>query len=112
MSRLLELLNGPPLPLALVFFVVGLVLLVKAADWLVDGSARMAEALGISKLVVGLTVVAFGTSAPELAAGVSASLKGVNDFVVGTIVGSNIANVALILGATAVFRAVPTPRSV
>ncbi len=98
---------------AAVAFVVGLVLLVKGADWLVHGSGSIAEGAGISKLVVGLTVVAFGTSAPELAATIGASLKeGAEGLVVGAVVGSNIANLALILGVSGVMRWLPCDRGV
>ncbi len=85
----------------------GLLLLVFGAEWLVTGSAALARALGISPLVIGLTVVAFGTSAPELAASVRASAAGEGPLAVGNIVGSNIANVCLILGFTALLRPVP-----
>ncbi len=79
-------------------FVIGLVLLVVGAELLVRGASRFASALGISPLVVGLTVVAFGTSAPELAVGVSSALAGEPDIALGNVVGSNIANVLLVLG--------------
>jgi cation:H+ antiporter len=79
-------------------FVVGLVLLVVGAELLVRGSSRLATALGISPLVVGLTVVAFGTSAPELAVGISSALLGEPDIALGNVVGSNIANILLVLG--------------
>lgn len=93
--------------LDLAFFVVGLVLLVKSADWLIHGAGTIARRLGVSPLVVGLTVVAFGTSAPELAASVGAVLKGAPDIPIGNVVGSNIANVGLILGLVAMVRPFP-----
>lgn len=80
---------------------LGLTVLVVGADWMVKGAARMALALGITPLVVGLTVVAFGTSAPELAVSITSALDGKPDLAVGNVVGSNIANVLLILGASA-----------
>lgn len=99
--------------IAVIMFAFGLVLLVKGADWLVHGSGAIAEGAGISKLVVGLTVVAFGTSAPELAASIGASLKpDAGGLVVGAIVGSNIANIALILGASAILRPILCSRTV
>lgn len=99
--------------LAVLLFAVGLVALIKGADWLVHGAGSIAEAAGISKLVVGLTVVAFGTSTPELAASIGASLKeGAGGLVVGAVVGSNIANIALILGCSALLRPVPCDRIV
>ncbi|MBA3034379.1 MAG: calcium/sodium antiporter [Gammaproteobacteria bacterium] len=82
-------------------FVLGLVLLVAGAEFLVRGAARLASRLGISPLVIGLTVVAFGTSAPELAVSVQAGLAGQSDIAVGNVVGSNIVNVLLILGISA-----------
>lgn len=94
------------------FFAAGLVLLVKSADWLVLGGALIAEGLGVRPLVVGLTIVAFGTSAPELAAGIGAALRDHGEIVIGTVVGSNIANVALILGVASLIRPVPCRRPV
>ncbi len=88
--------------MTLVMFVGGLVVLVFGADWLVRGAARMAAWMGISPLVIGLTVVAFGTSAPELAINVQSSLAGQPDIAIGNVVGSNIANILLILGISAV----------
>jgi cation:H+ antiporter len=81
--------------------VIGLVALVGGAEWLVKGAASIASRLGIAPVVIGLTVVAFGTSAPELAVSVGASLTGSADLAFGNVVGSNIANVLLILGASA-----------
>ncbi len=82
-------------------FVLGLVLLVAGAELLVRGASRLAARLGISPLVIGLTVVAFGTSTPELAVTVQAGLAGQADIAVGNIVGSNIFNVLFILGLAA-----------
>jgi len=82
-------------------FVVGLYLLVKSADWIIDSSSSMAKKLGVSSLVIGLTVVAFGTSLPELVVNVVAAFKGAAEVSFGNIVGSNIANILLILGVTA-----------
>lgn len=84
-----------------VFFVVGLVALYYGAEWLVKGASRLARAAGIGPLVVGLTVVAFGTSAPELVVSTVAALRGQGDIALGNVVGSNILNLALIVGATA-----------
>ena len=85
----------------LVLFVVGLVLLVGGAELLVGSASRLALVAGISPLVIGLTVVAFGTSAPELAISVQASWSGRADLAIGNVVGSNICNVLLILGLSA-----------
>lgn len=81
--------------------VAGFVVLVFGADWLVKGASRMALSAGITPLVVGLTVVAFGTSAPELAVSITSAMGGEADLAVGNVVGSNIANVLLILGVSA-----------
>lgn len=82
----------------------GVVLLLVGGDVLVRGAVRLAARIGVAPLVVGMTVVAFGTSAPELAFNVTAALKGSSDLSFGNVVGSNIANVGLILGLTALFR--------
>lgn len=87
--------------LTLLLFVGGLGLLVAGAEWLVRGASALAGAIGLSPLVIGLTVVAFGTSAPELAVSLGAALAGESDLALGNVVGSNIANVLLILGASA-----------
>ncbi len=84
-----------------VLFVVGLVLLVAGASLLVRGASRLALSLGVSPLVVGLTIVAFGTSSPELAVSVGAALEDRVDIAVGNVVGSNIFNVLFILGLSA-----------
>ncbi|OEC35427.1 cation:H+ antiporter [Pseudomonas cuatrocienegasensis] len=87
--------------MTLVYLIAGLVLLVAGAEVLVRGAAKLAAQFGIPPLVVGLTVVAFGTSAPETAVSVQAALNGSGDLAIGNVVGSNIANVLLILGMTA-----------
>ncbi|MBO9455112.1 calcium/sodium antiporter [Paracoccus sp. R12_1] len=86
----------------------GLGLLVFGGDLLVKGAVNMSLRLGITPLVVGLTVVAFGTSAPELLVSMSAALKGSTDIAMGNVVGSNIANVLIILGATALVSGIVT----
>ena len=85
----------------LLFFVLGLVALVAGAELLVRGASKLALSFGISPLVVGLTVVAFGTSAPEMAVSVQAALSGQVDIALGNVVGSNIFNVLFILGLSA-----------
>lgn len=84
-----------------ILFVLGFIILIKGADLLVSGSSAIAKKFNIPDLVIGLTIVAFGTSAPELFVNVSASLKGNTDIAVGNIIGSNIANILLILGVSA-----------
>ena len=83
------------------FLALGFVLLIKGADFLVDGASSIAKRFGISALVIGLTIVAFGTSAPELVVNIFASLQGNTDIAIGNILGSNIANILLILGVSA-----------
>ncbi len=87
--------------MTLVLFIIGLLLLLVGAEALVNGSARLAAAVGISPLVIGLTIVAFGTSSPELAVGIQASLRDQADVVVGNVIGSNIFNILFILGLSA-----------
>ena len=82
--------------------IAGLALLIFSGDYLVKGGVSIAKKLKISSLVIGMTVVAFGTSAPELLVSLQAALKGVPEIAVGNVVGSNIANIALILGVTAI----------
>lgn len=92
----------PRMTLSIILLIVGLALLVFAADWLVQGSAKIAAAVGISPLIVGLTVVAFGTSAPELAVSVMSAFKGEAEIAVGNVVGSNVFNILVVLGLSAV----------
>lgn len=84
------------------FVAVGLTMLYFGAKWLVGGSVDIAKKLRISQLVVGLTIVAFGTSTPELSVSITAALKGHADISLGNVVGSNIANIGLILGLSAI----------
>lgn len=85
----------------IVFIVIGLLGLFFGGNWLVTGASRLARSFGISSLIVGLTVVAFGTSSPELLVSVRAALGGSSDLSVGNVIGSNISNIGLILGMTA-----------
>ncbi len=88
-------------PSVLLLFVAGVVLLLVGAELLVRGASRLAVAVGLSPLVVGLTVVAFGTSSPELAVSVHGALVGQPDVALGNVIGSNVINVLVILGLTA-----------
>ena len=88
---------------ATVVSLIGLVALTLGADWLVRGASRLAAQFGISPLAVGLTVVAYGTSAPEIVASLVAAATGYPEMTVGNVLGSNVANLGLILGATAIF---------
>ena len=87
--------------LAVFLLIIGLVMLVFGGEYLVKGSASLAKKWGVSTLVVGLTVVAFGTSMPELVVNVFSALRGATDIAIGNIIGSNIANILLILGVSA-----------
>ncbi|MGE3962056.1 MAG: calcium/sodium antiporter [Dehalococcoidia bacterium] len=98
--------------LTVVLFVVGLVLLVVGAEALVRGASRIAATLGISPLVIGLTIVAFGTSAPELAVSTSSALAGSADVAIGNVVGSNIFNVLFILGLSAAIAPLTVARQI
>lgn len=91
--------------------VAALFVLVKSADLLVDGASSLAKRLGISSLVIGLTVVAFGTSAPELSVNIASALNNATDIAVGNIVGSNIVNALLILGLVAWMKGVKLQHS-
>lgn len=82
-------------------FILGFVFLIKGADLLVEGSSSIAKRFGIPNLVIGLTIVSFGTSAPELLVNIVASINGASDIGIGNILGSNIANIFLILGVSA-----------
>jgi len=80
--------------------VIGFTMLVKGADYFVDGAAGIATKFGIPQLVVGLTIVAMGTSAPEAAVSITGAMSGAADIAVGNVVGSNILNILIILGIT------------
>lgn len=90
----------------IVLLIIGLIVLIVGGDYLVRGSSSIALRLHLSPLVVGLTIVAFGTSAPELLISIQSALKGSPDLVMGNVVGSNICNLALVLGLTAVINPV------
>ena len=91
---------------------VGFVLLYFGAEWLVKGSSSLARSLGVTPIVIGLTVVAFGTSAPELVVSLISSIKGKSMIAVGNVVGSNICNIALVLGLSALFNPIKSDPSV
>ncbi len=97
--------------LQVVLLVVGFVMLIKGADWFVDGAAGIADRFGIPQLVIGLTIVAFGTSAPEAAVSITAALNDSAGLAVGNILGSNILNIFIILGLTAVITPVAVQNS-
>ncbi len=89
--------------LNLVFLIVGFIILIKGADIFVDGASAVAGNFKVPKMLIGLTIVAFGTSAPELAVSIKSLLSGSGDMVLGNVIGSNILNILLILGLSAMF---------
>jgi len=90
--------------LAVIFLAAGIAVLLKGADWLVDGAVALAERFGVSALVIGLTIVAMGTSAPEVATSITAAARGLGNTAIGNVYGSNIANLALVGGLCALIR--------
>lgn len=90
--------------LNIILIVIGFVLLIKGADFLVDGASEIAKRFHIPEIVIGLTIVAIGTSMPELVVSVTSALEGHSDLAIGNVVGSNIANMFLILGACSIIR--------
>ena len=97
--------------LSIILLIAGFVMLVKGADWFVDGAASLASRLGIPQLVIGLTIVAMGTSLPEAAVSITAALKGNAGISIGNVVGSKILNILIILGITAVMVSVAVQKS-
>lgn len=93
------------------FIIAGFILLIKGADFFVDGASSVAGKIGIPQIVIGLTIVAFGTSAPEAAISISSAAKGSNGISIGNVIGSNIMNVLLILGLTSVIRTLNIKKS-
>lgn len=97
--------------LNIALFLVGLVAIIKGADWLTDGAASIARRLGVPTIVVGMTIVAIGSSLPEFVVSITSALKGSTDMAVGNVVGSNIFNVLIILGLTAAIRPLDISRT-
>jgi cation:H+ antiporter len=93
--------------LTLILFFIGFIIILKGADLLVSGASSIAARFGIPDIIVGLTIVSFGTSMPELSVSILASLNGHTDLAIGNILGSNIANVLLVLGVTAMITPLP-----
>ena len=98
--------------ISVIILIVGFLLLVKGADFFVEGASDIARKLGIPSVVVGLTIVALGTSLPELAVSVTAALKGSNDIALGNVTGSNIMNLLVVVGVSAVIHPMHVQRSV
>ncbi len=96
---------------SLVSIVIGFVLLIKGADFFVDGAASVAAKAGIPQIVIGLTIVAFGTSAPEAAVSIGSAIKGSDGISIGNVLGSNIMNILVILGITAIICNLPVKKT-
>lgn len=97
--------------IAVLLLIAGFVLLIKGADWFVDGAAGIAARFGIPQLVIGLTIVAMGTSAPEAAVSITAATSGNAGITIGNVLGSNIMNILVILGITSVITAIAVQKS-
>lgn len=97
---------------SLLVLIVGFVALIKGADWFVDGSSALAKTLHVPGLIIGLTIVALGTSAPELAVSTVAAIQGSNEIAVSNVVGSNIFNLLVVLGVCALIHAVPVDKGI
>ena len=105
-----KIINNAPFALVLVFLVIGFVLLIKGADFFVEGSSSVAKRLHVPSIIIGLTIVAMGTSLPETAVSVSASLAGNNELAVSNVVGSNIFNLMVVIGVCAILATVKVAR--
>ena len=88
----------------ILLIIVGFILLIKGADYLVDGASNVAKKFHIPEIIVGLTIVSIGTSMPELFVSLTSALEGYNDMAIGNVVGSNVCNLLLILGVSAVIK--------
>ena len=106
-----KFINNAPFALVLVFLVIGFVLLIKGADFFVEGSSSVAKRLHVPSIIIGLTIVAMGTSLPEAAVSITSGLKGNAGITIGNVVGSNIMNVFVILGITAIITNVAIQQS-
>lgn len=98
--------------LDIIILIAGFIALIKGADWFVDGSAGMAKLFRVPEVIIGLTIVAMGTSAPELAVSVSAGLQGSNEIAVSNVIGSNIFNLLVVLGVCTLFARVPVDQGI
>ena len=95
-----------------ILLVIGFILLVKGADYFVDGSSSIAKKLRIPSLIIGLTIVAFGTSAPEAAVSITASVNGQNGMAIGNVIGSNIFNLLMVIGASGIIKPLLVEKSI
>ena len=97
--------------LQVVLLIIGFVLLIKGADWLVSGASSVASNFKVSKQIIGLTIVAIGTGAPELAVSISSLIDGNTDMLLGNVIGSNIVNILLLIGVAALIRPIRIKKS-
>ena len=95
-----------------IILVIGFILLIKGADLFVDGASSIAKSLKIPSLIIGLTIVAFGTSAPEAAVSITGAFAGANDITVGNVVGSNLFNLLVVVGVAAFISPLNVKRSI
>ena len=93
-----------------IILIISILILVKSADWFIDNASAIAQHFGISDLIIGLTLVAVGTSLPELASSIAAALSGNADIAIGNVLGSNVANILLVLGIASFFATLPTSK--
>ena len=98
--------------LNILLLIVGFAALVKGADFFVDGSSALARTFKVPGVIIGLTIVALGTSAPELAVSTSAAIQGANEIALSNVVGSNIFNVLMVLGVCAIIRPIPIEKAI
>ena len=98
--------------LQIILLVVGFIILVKGADWLIDGASSIASHFRVSKFIVGMTIVNFGTAAPELAVSISSIINGESDMLLGNVIGSNIVNILLLIGVAALIRPIRIKKDV
>ena len=102
--------NNSPLILVIVFLVIGFCFLIKGADFFVEGSSSIAKRLLVPPIIIGLTIVAMGTSLPETAVSVSASIAGNNELAISNVVGSNIFNLMFVVGICAILSTITVQR--
>lgn len=105
-----QFINGAALPVVVILLVVGFALLVKGADFFVEGSSSVAKKLSVPPIIIGLTIVAMGTSLPETAVSVTASLVNNNELAISNVVGSNIFNLMFVIGVCAILSTIMVPR--
>jgi len=99
------------MPVTAILFILGFIFLIKGADVLVDGATSLGTRYGLSSIVIGLTIVSFGTSMPELNINIISSINGSSEIAIGNVLGSNMANILLILGAAAILAPLPITKS-